>query len=269
MKKKRTRDEDEDEDEDEDDHVQSLAQKGAHMAKEHQERRRRKRPKEASSSKSKVRPNRVPSKEVAGEARPRPAPGMDLADETEIDDQTPISTPSRESARNISKTEQTRKRLSALDLLAIELDVFTRESMAALRRMHAGERVALLSSLCMLGGSFFPWVSTTHQANQLGFFAGGFFHLLIAIVGIRLSFARHGPQAKKKRSQKDLEEKRVALWLVLLGVLSTVAGAALLFAWGASKSIWFRVDFHFALYWTLAWGTGVSYGGYACFRRFK
>ncbi len=252
----------------ESEHAQKLAQKGEHMAKEHQERRRRKRPKEASSSKSK--PARPQKRSSPGQPRPRPSSSVDLSDATEIDDQAPISTPSREADRTISKTEQTRKASSALDLLAIELDVFSRESMAALRRMHAGERVALFSSLCMLGGSFFPWVSTSHQAHQLGFFAGGFFHLVIAIVGIRLSFARHRPQPKKKRSaQRELEEKRVALWLVLLGVLSTVAGATLLFAWGATKSIWFHVDFHAGLYWTLAWGTGLSYGGYACFRRFK
>ena len=244
------------------DRASELAAKSEHMAKEHGERRRRKRtPEEGTRAPKK---SRSESESIRSQAPSVVDQPPEFDDFTEIDDQPPVR------SALPSKTEQTRKPPSALDLLAIELDVFVRETMAALRRMHAGERVALFSALCMLVGSFLPWVSTTHQANQLGFFAGAIFHVAISLIGIRLSFARHLTLAKKKRSSsREILEKRQALWLVLLGVLSTIAGAGLLFSWGSAKSPWFNVDFHFGLYWTLAWGTGLSYGGYACFRRFK
>jgi|GEM_PF-2049033 len=231
----------------------AIVEKGESMARELSAKRKKQKKRRAA--------------EQRAEKRPTPPANLLVDDATEVD-QLPAHV--RTAPSDISRTAEIKRPLSTLDLLAIELDQFTKESIAAVRKMDAGERVALLSSLCMFAGCFLPWVSTSHQAGQLGFFAGGFFHSLIAVVGVRLAFLRHRPGKKKKRqSQREAIEKRHALWLVLLGMLSTVIGAVLLVLWGLQKSVWFGVDFHAGLYWTLAWGTGLSYGGYACFRRFR
>jgi hypothetical protein len=66
-------------------------------------------------------------------------------------------------------------------------------------------------------------------------------------------------------AELDRRRARHSLYIVLLGALSTAFGAYLLLMWGAQKAPEHPISFHFGLYWTLACGTGVSYGGFARF----
>jgi hypothetical protein len=90
-------------------------------------------------------------------------------------------------------------------------------------------------------------------------------HGALAVAAIALALGRGKDAAHGSSRTVDRTARRASLFHVLLGALSTVVGAALLVYWGFVKSPTHPIDVHLGFYWTLAMGTGLSYGGFARF----
>ena len=159
------------------------------------------------------------------------------------------------------------------DLLALEVDDFLRELKQGWRNASNADRTTWTAAILMIVGSLLPWVSDPAHSHQLGVASGGFLHLCIALFacflvwrGTPASIRRQGGLSPRERTR---QHRRSSLWLVLLGAASTLLGAYFVVLWGLQKdadSNWW-VELHFGLYWTLAAGTGLSYGGYRRFAR--
>jgi hypothetical protein len=67
------------------------------------------------------------------------------------------------------------------------------------------------------------------------------------------------------RRELEAQTRRTSLWHILIGSLSTFLGAYFLLTYGLMRSPEWNIKIHFGLYWTLAWGLGLSYGGFARF----
>lgn len=160
---------------------------------------------------------------------------------------------------------------SSLDLLAMELEELLRELRHGWRNLGAADRTTLSSAVFVIAGVFMPWVSDPAHSLELGLFAGGVVHLALAVAAIAVivkgtpgAFGGIGGPSRKERA---FRHRRASLWLVLLGAASTFLGALLLLVYGLQKGPDWEVQLHFGFYWTLAAGTGLSYGGFARFRR--
>lgn len=159
------------------------------------------------------------------------------------------------------------------DLLALEVDDFLRELKQGWRNASNADRTTWTASILMMVGALLPWVSDPAHSFQLGIASGGFLHLCIALFacylvwrGTPASIRRRGGLSPRERTKLH---RRSSLWLVLLGALSTLLGIYFVVLWGLQKdadSNWW-VELHFGLYWTLAAGTGLSYGGYRRFAK--
>lgn len=160
------------------------------------------------------------------------------------------------------------KPTSAADQLAMELEELLRELRHGWRNLSFADRTTLISAVFVMAGVFMPWISDPAHPLKLGLFAGGILHLAIALAAIALVM-RSAPNAfggiRQSRREEQHRYRRSALWLVLLGAASTFIGAFLVLAYGLQKTPEWPVNLHFGIYWTLAAGTGLSYGGLARF----
>lgn len=153
---------------------------------------------------------------------------------------------------------------SGLDTLAVELEELLRDGRVGWRNLAAGDRITLGAAVGVLAGVFMPWVSDPAHTLQVGLLSGGVLHLALALAATAVVLRGPVPATGRRRRRGEVAQKRrAALWLVLLGAASTVAGAYLLLVYGFSKAPDWPVRVHFGLYWTLAAGTGLSYGGFA------
>lgn len=177
----------------------------------------------------------------------------------QVDKKPPSGSPIRENSQR--------------DLLAMEVDDLLRDIKQGWRNAGHADRVTWTAAILMMIGVFLPWVSDPAHTRQLGIATGGFLHLGIASLacylvwrGTPTSIRRQGGLSPRDRIR---QHRRSSLWLVLLGALSTLVGAYFVVLWGLQKDAdanWW-VELHFGLYWTLAAGTGLSYGGYRRFAR--
>jgi hypothetical protein len=154
---------------------------------------------------------------------------------------------------------------SPMDLLAMELEELLREARHGWRNLRGSDKVTLACSVFVMAGVFTPWVSDPAHPDRLGLFSGGIIHLAVALSAMALVI--RGARSAGRGSKRELlhQHRRTSLYLVLLGASSTLVGAYLLIAFGLQKSADWPVRFHVGLYWTLAAGTGLSYGGFARF----
>lgn len=157
------------------------------------------------------------------------------------------------------------------DLLAMELEELLRELRHGWRNLGWGDRVTLFSSVALIAGVFMPWVTDPAHTLQPGLFVGGLPHLAFALFACVLvvkgtpgAFGGIGGASPRERAHRY---RRASLWLVLSGAASTLLGAYLMLVFGLQKAPDWPVELHFGLYWTLAAGTGLSYGGYVRFSR--
>ena len=135
--------------------------------------------------------------------------------------------------------------------------------------MAAGDRATVLSALGVWLGVLLPWISVGEGPAQTGLVVGGAVHLGLATLAYWVGTRRYrAAPAGIRRStrEKDIEDKRDGLWLVLIGTASTFFGAYLFLTWGLQKSGAYPIAIHWPVYWTLVCGTGLSYGGFARFR---
>lgn len=161
------------------------------------------------------------------------------------------------------------RRESSLDLLAMELEELLREFRHGWRNLQAADRTTLVSSVFVIAGVFMPWISDPAHSLQIGLFSGGILHLALAIAAFALvvkgtpgAFGGIGGASRRERAHRH---RRTSLWLVLIGAASTFLGTLLLLVYGLQKGPDWSVEFHLGFYWTLAAGTGLSYGGFARF----
>jgi hypothetical protein len=154
---------------------------------------------------------------------------------------------------------------SAVDELALEIEDLLRRSRIGWSAMESADRVTIIAALGTLIGVFTPWVSTPTRPFSLGIVEGGVVHGALAVAAIALALGRGKDAAHGSSRTVDRTARRASLFHVLLGALSTVVGAALLVYWGFVKSPTHPIDVHLGFYWTLAMGTGLSYGGFARF----
>lgn len=153
---------------------------------------------------------------------------------------------------------------TSMDLLAMELEEQIREARFGWRSLRAADRLTLICSVFMVAGVLMPWRSDPAHPMQLGLQSGGILHLAIALASFAL-VVRSAKQVGIRVRDDLIGYRRISLWLVLLGAVSTALGAFLLLLYGLEKAPDWPVNIHLGVYWTLVSGTGVSYGGYARF----
>lgn len=151
------------------------------------------------------------------------------------------------------------------DQLAVEVEELLRRFRLGWRALRGGDKITVGSAVMVIAGVLMPWVTTPGRPLEPGLFVGGLVHLGLAVAA--LHFVTRGFAAELAHSAAELARRRArhSLYIVLLGALSTFFGAYLLLWWGAQKSPGHPVELHFGFYWTLACGTGLSYGGFARF----
>jgi hypothetical protein len=154
---------------------------------------------------------------------------------------------------------------SGSDLLAMELEELLRRFRGGWKALGGGDKIAVLSSLMVLAGTLMPWVSLPGRPLQVGLLSGGLVHVALAVAVMRFVVQGFANEFEFSAAELGRRRARHSLYIVLLGALSTAFGAYLLLMWGAQKAPEHPISFHFGLYWTLACGTGVSYGGFARF----
>jgi len=192
-------------------------------------------------------PARPEAKDTEGQKRP------DRGDEARGD---------KERSRSRSRPAPS---ASAVDELAIEIEDLLRRSRVGWSAMESADRVTILAALGTMIGVCLPWVSTPSRPYALGLVEGGVFHAALAVAAIALALGRAQNSIQGSYRTVDKTARRASLFHVLLGALSTLFGVALLLYWGVLKSPSYPIDVHLGFYWTLAMGTGLSYGGFARF----
>jgi len=150
---------------------------------------------------------------------------------------------------------------SVLDHLAIELENVLGAFRRSWKNAPSGDKLAVLSFFGMTCGVLMPWVSTESSTFTLGIFRGGVIHLLIALKALNL-VTKSGLTFGKNVSLKSKRFKKGAVYMVLLGLLSSVVGIFFLLYFSIERSEQNPVNVHFGLYWTLVFGCALSYAGY-------
>ena len=160
-----------------------------------------------------------------------------------------------------------------IDEVAIEAEDLLRDVGGAWSRMTVADKISFFSALLVLLGTFLPWSFRAHEAVVLGVGAGGVVHAAIAIAAMGLLIARERPSHDERGlrptpGRQRARARRTALYLMLLSLVSTVAGTWFLLATGMIRR--FEVptlEVGAGLYLSLAAGLGLSYSGFAFFWR--
>lgn len=159
------------------------------------------------------------------------------------------------------------RRLSATDRMAIELESLIGDSVRGWRKLHVSDRISILASLGTLLGVFMPWLSLPDRPHQIGLLSGGVVHAALALAAIALILKRDDPiSVAPSKLMQNQRHRRVSVYHILISALSTIVGALFFLMWGLQKGT-VEMEFHFGVYWTLACGTGLGYGGFVRFLR--
>lgn len=156
------------------------------------------------------------------------------------------------------------------DKLAVEVDDLYRELRSLWRHLDFADRITAIAAANTLLGVLLPWVSYPHAPHLLGISSGGSLHAALASSAIwlilrRRTYSKPPPPGVPARPLRISLLRRIALWHILLGAMSTILGVYFLLAWGFAKTADVSIRIHFGFYWTLVFGAGLSYGGYARF----
>jgi hypothetical protein len=158
-----------------------------------------------------------------------------------------------------------------LDSLALEIESLARDIRAGVLALNFGHRLALLSAISLLIAGFLPWLNVADLPTQIGLSAGGAFHLHLAALVFYLEhkaarFQNRADFSKQSTLAQEQTQKRHALWLMIIGALSTLGAIAVLF-YDASinASTDQLVDIRYGFYLCLLSGIGVFAGGGLCF----
>ena len=160
-----------------------------------------------------------------------------------------------------------------IDEVAVEAEEFIRDYSGLWRRFAVADKISVVAAVFTLLGTFLPWLWRAHEEVVIGLGCGGVVHAVIACASIALLVRRDRPSLDERglrptpARQRQLA-RRTALWLLLLSLLSTVAGTWFLLVYGAVRR--FEVptlEVGVGLYVALAAGLGLSYSGFALFWR--
>lgn len=117
-----------------------------------------------------------------------------------------------------------------LESLAFEVESFSRDLRVAFTRIDKAERAAAFSAIMMFCACFLPWFSPNNNHTQTGLDGFATPHFGISIFVLMLM--RRISDERRINSAHRLEPRRIALYLLLLGALSTATCIALLFHFG-------------------------------------
>ena len=179
----------------------------------------------------------------------------------------------RERPRQQREAVYDRQQRSVIDEVAVEAEEFIRDYSGLWRRFNVADKITVVAALLTLFGAFLPWLWRPHEEVVIGLGCGGIIHAMIACASIALLVRRDRPSLDERglrptpARQRQLA-RRTALWLLLLSLMSTVAGTWFLLVYGAVRR--FEVptlEVGIGLYVALAAGLGLSYSGFAFFWR--
>ena len=179
----------------------------------------------------------------------------------------------RERPRQPREEVYDRQHGGVIDEVAVEAEEFIRDYSGLWRRFNVADKITVVSALLTLFGSFLPWLWRAREEVVIGLGCGGVVHAVIACASMALLVRRDRPSLDERglrptpARQRQLA-RRTALWLLLLSLMSTVAGTWFLLVYGAVRR--FEVptlEVGVGLYVALAAGLGLSYSGFAFFWR--
>jgi hypothetical protein len=156
---------------------------------------------------------------------------------------------------------------SLLDDVTIELDDLLRDLRMGWRRWVIADRITAIAGLSTFVGVLLPWTSDKHHTH-VGLMSGGTLHALIAIAALTLLGVRSrriSPGLRPSTHDRRALARRVSLGHLLLGGFSTLLCVYFLVVIGLQRGTEDALQVRFGLYWTLASGMGLSYGGFARF----
>ncbi|MBL92532.1 MAG: hypothetical protein CMH56_12075 [Myxococcales bacterium] len=162
-----------------------------------------------------------------------------------------------------------------VDQVAIELNLLTHDWRKNWRAMERPGRITFLSALATMVSVFLPWVSTPQMPYSLGILSGGGIHLALSIFAIYLLTSRKRLLKRMNRRGSlnrglRLWMRRIAMWHIFLGSISTLAGICFLIYYGFVKRQhgFESVTIHWGFYVTLFFGAGLAFGGWSHFSRY-
>lgn len=154
---------------------------------------------------------------------------------------------------------------SAFDELALEMEASRSQFRNDWHAATTPDRFALISAVMLLVGCFLPWITFPDGSVRLGISMAGVCHLLIAVQTFRRLGADDWGGREFHAADRRRRRRRGGLRLVMYGALSVLVAVLFLLYWGYQRTAAFPVVIRFGVYWTLAWGTGLSYGGLSRF----
>jgi hypothetical protein len=160
-----------------------------------------------------------------------------------------------------------------IDDVAIEAEELLRETSSVWGRWSIADRISASAAFLTLGGTLLPWLWRKNADVVLGIGSGGIVHAVVAVAALYLLFRRETVLVDERGvrltpARKEQRGRRTALWMLLLALVSTVAGTWLLLVWGAVRRYEVPdLEIGIGLYLTLAAGLGLSYSGFSFFWR--
>jgi len=162
-----------------------------------------------------------------------------------------------------------------VDQVAIELNLLTHDWRRNWRAMERSGRITLLAAVATIVSVFLPWVSLPSMPLGLGILTGGGIHLAASIFAVYLVTSRRRLLKRMQRRGRlnrglRLWMRRIAMWHILLGGVSTFASIVLLFYYGFLKRQpgFESVEIHWGFYGSLFFGAGLAFGGWNYFSRY-
>jgi hypothetical protein len=162
---------------------------------------------------------------------------------------------------------------SVIDEVAVEAEELLREQAAVWRRFAIADKISFIFALITGFGTLLPWLWRKNEQVVIGLASGGVIHAAIAVAAMALLLRRERPQIDERGlrptpQQHRRTSRRTALWMLLLSLMSTVAGTFLLLEYGLIRRQEVpTLEVALGFYVTLAAGLGLSYSGFAYFWR--
>lgn len=160
---------------------------------------------------------------------------------------------------------------SVIDEVAVEAEELIREGGVVWGRFTPADKITFICALLTGLGTLMPWLHRKNEEVVIGLGCGGIVHGIIAVVAIALLVRRELPGVDERGlrptpHQQRRSARRTALLMLLLALVSTVAGTWFLLLYGAVRRFEVaELDVSVGLYVTLAAGLGLSYSGFAFF----
>lgn len=183
--------------------------------------------------------------------------------------------PERERPRVVEKPiePQPAPPTSVIDEVAVEAEELLREQAAVWSRFAVADKISFVFALITGFGTLLPWLWRKNEEVVIGLASGGVIHAAIAVTAMALLIRRERPQIDERGlrptpHQHRRTSRRTALWMLLLALMSTVAGTFLLLEYGLIRRQEVpTLEVALGFYVTLAAGLGLSYSGFAYFWR--